>query len=72
MTFPYQQCQQPRQQHDRAQDFFPLVLNQGYPETIAKKSGHTNAECRKLKRKEEQKRNDGQNTKKRVSKTPHL
>ena len=25
----YQQCQQPRQQHDREQDFLPLVLTRG-------------------------------------------
>ena len=35
-----------------------------------KKPGHIKDECRKVKRKEEQKRNDGQNTKKEYPKCP--
>ena len=69
-TFQSQQCPLPQQQHDREHDFFSLTLTQGLLATIAKNPGHTKDECRKLKRKEEQKCNDGQNTKKEYPNCP--
>ena len=63
-TFTSPQFPQPQQQHDRVLASFPRAVTQMSPATIAKKPGHVKNDCRKLKRKEEQKSNDGQNTKK--------
>ena len=45
-------------------------IDPGFTCNYCKKTGHTKDECRKLKRKEEQKRNDGQSTKKGYLKCP--
>ena len=49
---------------------FPPLLTQESLTITAKKQGHTKDECRKLKRKEELKRNNGQATKKEYPKSP--
>ena len=69
-TFQSQQCPLPQQQHDQVQAFFPLVSTRELLATIAKKPSHTKDECRKLKKKEEQKHNEGRNTKKEYPKCP--
>ena len=45
-------------------------IDPGITCNYCKKPGHTKDDCRKLKRKEEQKRNDGQNTRKEYPKCP--
>ena len=45
-------------------------IDPGISCNYCQKPGHIKGECRKLKRKEERKRNDGQNTKKEYSKCP--
>ena len=63
-TFQYQQCPLPLQQHDRELAVFLLASIQTVLATIAKDH------CRKLKRKEEQRRNDEQDTKKEYPECP--
>ena len=70
ITVPHQQCPLPLQHHDRKLAFYLRASIQTLLATTAKKPGHVKDDCRKLKRKEEQRRNDGQDTKKEYPKCP--
>ena len=70
-TFLSLHCVLPLQQHDRElTGLLSSCIDQNITCNHCKKPGHVKDDCRKLKRKEEQKRNGGQDTKKEYPKCP--
>ena len=69
-TLLYLQCLLPLPRHDRELASLSSGIDPNITCNYCKKPGHVKDECRKLKRKEEQRRNDGQDTKNEYPKCP--
>ena len=71
MTFQSQRCPLPRQQHDRVMALLSFGIDPGSTCSYCKKPRHTKVKIRKLKkRRNSNKRNAGQTTKKEFPKWP--